>query len=847
MDVLALVVGELTAHLSVDNDAYKRGIRDAKSDLDGLARDAERQSTSVENRTTRLVNHVGKSMRDTGKVAEREGERSGGLLARGMQHGVMRNSPLIVAGVAAALAAGAPAALAGATAMFAGVGIVAQSQSVAVRSAWSEAWDDIKAEAFDQSRALEPVLVGLADQVSRAFRDMGPVLRSTFEDAAPQMQVFANGLLGMAQNALPGFARAVAQGMPVTEGLASLLEQIGTGLTGFFDAMSSRSPAAGQAFEALGGITANLLPVLGELLGQGAELASIVLPPLAAALGVVADVVGVLGPLLPGVALGFAAMKSAQVAAGYLQTFAVQAQYATIAATGSVRAGERVGGAMSKMADGVGRASAALPVLGIVLGGISSDLNDATSEEEKWAQAILAGGSAATAAYQEYESGTHWGQALDEATGLASSWDDAKVRADELRAAMDPLARAQLDLTNAVRDHGPTSSEAQAATEAYARAQADAEAEASDLQLAIDGVTTAMIEQADQALAAIDSGFAYRRSLDDLEDAQADLNTAIAEHGPNSEAAQRAQLALEEQSFRTAYAFAQQQADLSGLEEGTAQYDRFLQERLLTRLVELREAAGPEMRGAIDQQIQALRDAGVTIDGVGTQAANATGQLQTLGAQRPNPVAYLNATPFFGGAASLASRMNALDTLRATPLATLIPDVFNAEWWLNYTARDRTSSVTQYVRQVLSGVPLFNADGGAIGRAGGGSVTGPGGPRDDLIPALGPGGQQYRLSDGEHILDARDVALMGGQAGVYAFRAALNSGRAQVVAPVGRAGGGSIARGGEGMDYGQMAAAFAHAMPGMALLSIGQYHEAAGGHPRDVAQELAYELRVGGR
>ena len=48
----------------------------------------------------------------------------------------------------------------------------------------------------------------------------------------------------------------------------------------------------------------------------------------------------------------------------------------------------------------------------------------------------------------------------------------------------------------------------------------------------------------------------------------------------------------------------------------------------------------------------------------------------------------------------------------------------------------------------------------------GGPVRGPGGPTADKIPAW--------LSDGEHVLTAEDVAAMGGQGGVYAFRNALH-------------------------------------------------------------------------
>jgi hypothetical protein len=61
---------------------------------------------------------------------------------------------------------------------------------------------------------------------------------------------------------------------------------------------------------------------------------------------------------------------------------------------------------------------------------------------------------------------------------------------------------------------------------------------------------------------------------------------------------------------------------------------------------------------------------------------------------------------------------------------------------------------------------------------GGGAVVGRGGPWDDLVPFRGPNPAiSYSAANGEHILDGRDVALMGGQAGVYAFREMLNSGK----------------------------------------------------------------------
>ena len=53
------------------------------------------------------------------------------------------------------------------------------------------------------------------------------------------------------------------------------------------------------------------------------------------------------------------------------------------------------------------------------------------------------------------------------------------------------------------------------------------------------------------------------------------------------------------------------------------------------------------------------------------------------------------------------------------------------------------------------------------GRAEGGAIYGPGGPRDDTAGI-------FRLSNGEHVLTAADVQAMGGQRSVYKFRSALH-------------------------------------------------------------------------
>lgn len=90
------------------------------------------------------------------------------------------------------------------------------------------------------------------------------------------------------------------------------------------------------------------------------------------------------------------------------------------------------------------------------------------------------------------------------------------------------------------------------------------------------------------------------------------------------------------------------------------------------------------------------------------------------------------------------------------------------------------------VINMVSNIP--RRDGGAILRAAGGSVIGPGTGTSDSIAASGPGGSNYRLSNGEHVMTAQEVDILGGQQQVYAMRAAI---RARKFAMT-YAGGGSV-------------------------------------------------------
>ena len=87
----------------------------------------------------------------------------------------------------------------------------------------------------------------------------------------------------------------------------------------------------------------------------------------------------------------------------------------------------------------------------------------------------------------------------------------------------------------------------------------------------------------------------------------------------------------------------------------------------------------------------------------------------------------------------------------------------SAERAINHAARPRRTTIT-----VGYSDPGFKGSGGGSRFAAGGPVYGPGTGTSDSIPAL--------LSNGEHVITAREVALAGGQDAIYRMREAIRSG-----------------------------------------------------------------------
>lgn len=804
---------------------------------------------------------------------EREGTRAGGLLAQGVRNGVMRNSPLIIAAVSAALVAGAPLLLGAAATLFGTIGVVAAAQADRVQSTWVGTWDYIKDVTISAAEPIEDTLVGVGERVAAWYQRLGPRLAVGFREAAPLVDIFADSVMNAADNALPGMLRAVYRAEPVMEGLGSLMESIGTGLSDMFDAMSQHSEAAGRSAEGLGGTFEVLLPLLGEFLGQGAELAADVLPALNGSLGLLLATTRLLGPALPFIITGLSAMKIGKSIAGGLDSAA--ASLGRVAANGGKLAGV-AGGASTALAGIAGSAGAAGAAIGFLALEAYAWTEAGRQSEEvalRLGRAMEIGGQSAQGAAQFLEQfngindfmADGIGRSISSISFLGYSFQDFVPDAQQAKEvyqewyegldagakAAEDVAVAQQALRDAVAEHGPASDDAARAADRLAAAQAEVARIAADEEMAIRGVTQAMLDQTDAVMAATNADYAHRVAMDQANDSFAAMNEAVAQYGPNSEEARDAALAFEgdllrvsdaalrlaEESLPSAmdaeqkHALAQLQT-LDRLHELEAQYGDALPGSIREMIAELeRSTAGydraaleaAELKASTDQAKSAMEGLGdmnvaPTIDAddkmIRAKTDGALAGLRNLAGQRPTPPLNADDGPVRGKTLSALAGLRNFAAQRPTPPLNAdgrpaAGQVGKAMGILANFAGQRPTPIlsardnaTPTVNQVLAkiaavqsrtvtittnhvavyrtvGSPMVAstlADGGPIRAATGVKIRGIGGPRDDLVRAYVPGGQEYRVSPGEWIVNAAASRRQGDAA-----MAALNAGLARVV------------------------------------------------------------------
>lgn len=365
---MAYTVAEAEVTVTPDARNFGRDLRaQITPEMDAAGKDAgQRISKELGNETKRRVPDI----------ARTNGRDLGERLAKEAGDGFQARGALIGSAIAAGLMAGAPLLIAAAGVVFGGVAAIVLHNQENVANAASDMGERVTLAYKHVADDAAPFLVKALDDIGAAAVGMAPMVESVFTHLGPAIDGVTQGVIGLAQNALPGMIKAVEQGAPVFSGFASFLGSIGTGIGNLFSIIGDHADAAGTALSALGDALSALLTGLGELLGAGAELGSMVLPALASALGAVANVLGFLGPILPQVALGFLAIKTASLLSTGLAALATSLQNIGASAMAAsegmlgLKAANGLGSMFATLSGAASKVAAALPGIGLAVAGI---------------------------------------------------------------------------------------------------------------------------------------------------------------------------------------------------------------------------------------------------------------------------------------------------------------------------------------------------------------------------------------------------------------------------------------------------------------------------------------------
>lgn len=622
------------------------------------------------------------------------------------------------------------------------------------------------------------------------------------------------------------------------------------GLERFASLVSQTASAVSPLISELGELAGG---TLGALAG-GAELAVTALTPVISLTGGLIDV---LGPVAPAVLAAVIAFKGLGLVAPSVAALGVSTQVA--AASAAAFAGRMTGLAPVALAAGtstlalgtaVAAVGRALPIVGVAAVGLGLALSSMSTSTDSAVTAMAAGGVAADnmrAALLEQQGASQAGRSgFDDWATSINGWVNSNVfgmasvestteAMSRQRSEMTALQRAQQDVTiaqgeyQAALDRFPASSpQVQAAASALADATRRVQIEQIAARNATDLHTAAMIQQADQALAATNAGLGYERALITLEQAQIRAAETARDHGAGSLEARDAALAVTEAALRAAAA-AGEKARADGIASEAANVDQLAAQAQKDELLRLAEAnTGPVRQSLLDSAnaIDIQASAASRAETAARQHKDELGRLagQTTGVLAEAIRGTITNFDQLGGAHATAQERARLQETALRNLANMASGPVRDE--LNRMADqlrnipDAEFDVTATGRGKFAGIPSGVstpgrlATGGVWGgpddvrRAATGTVLPGYTPGRDVHDFTSPTGGRLLLSGGEAVMRpewtravgprfvaaANQAARTGGIAGVQNFMARTAPRKSGVE---GRAGDGSrFARGG---------------------------------------------------
>lgn len=437
----------------------------------------------------------------------------------------------------------------------------------------------------------------------------GASLLSTLGKATGELKLFFQSAEG--QTALIALFQGIRDIIEsITPGIKALLSGIAEGVVIIQPAVAS----VGEAFSSFATAIAPTIPML-------ANLASNVVPPLAAAFSAVTNALGPLLPLLLTFAVTF---KMMDAAGGILNAMGNGAQRAgtNMGMLGlqmgmSGEAAQRFETAGSKMSNVLNRVGNSLPLIGTAIIGLIAVYDAFGSKADELSSKVLKGSMSMIDAIKAEQQAVEqnyifWFSAQQQKDEYAAAANRVRDAIASQLAVMDPLERATADVTLAesnyneqVRIHGERSREASTASDILKGAKDRLISATESHTRATETSTEALVRNSQEVANAANADLNLERANLRLEEQQKRTTEALRQHSSSSIEGRQATLDLQGAYLAAAEAAqrkAQADAEARGEADAAAQGARAYRDRL----IELAQTADGAVRDALIRTIANL-------------------------------------------------------------------------------------------------------------------------------------------------------------------------------------------------------------------------------------------------
>lgn len=194
---------------------------------------------------------------ELGRIADRANAQFDALKFTALSVGLPAAAAVGAAGVGVSLAA--------IGAGFIGLQAVYAKNEENFSRSWANLQTVASSSVEQMSKGIGTDLAQASDSATASFVRMRPAIDLAFRNSRNQIQPLTDGVTGLAENAMPGLLVATQNLYGPVNGLKSLFQQTGSGMTDFFVNASTGAESAGQNLSTLGGIARDALGFLGQL------------------------------------------------------------------------------------------------------------------------------------------------------------------------------------------------------------------------------------------------------------------------------------------------------------------------------------------------------------------------------------------------------------------------------------------------------------------------------------------------------------------------------------------------------------------------------------------------------